>query len=385
MDKILFAVWGLLLVANLASIVLAARRLSSCDIAPAKRDRRPPVSIVIPLRGVEAFTGETLAHAFRLDWPSYELVFCVADATDPVIPEVVSACAANPGVPARLLTGDDRISANPKLNNCYKGWQAARHEWVVLADSNVLMPADYLERLMAAWQADTGLACSMPLASRPRGFWAEVECAFLNGHQVRWQYASEALGRGFAQGKSMLWYKPMLDGAGGIGALSAEIAEDAASTKLVNGLGRKVRLVNAPFEQPLGRRTLSEVWTRQGRWSRLRRVTFPARFAPEILAGALPPLVVGLAAAALAGIDPVAVAAFTVLALYLPELALAWSRDWHVSVRSLPAMVVRDLMLPAIWWLSLIDRPFNWRGNTMTIGTHGSELEMAPRSQTTGA
>ncbi len=137
------------------------------------------------------------------------------------------------------------------------------------------MPRDYVQHLMAAWRPDTGLVCSTPIGSRPDGFWAEVECAFLNTLQARWQYAGEALGLGFAQGKSMLWNKPMLDANGGIQALAAEIAEDAAATKLVNGLGLRVNLVASPFEQPLGRRTLGEIWSRQARWARLRRVTFP--------------------------------------------------------------------------------------------------------------
>ncbi len=139
---------------------------------------------------------------------------------------------------------------------------------------------------MAAWRPNTGLVCSTPIGARPHGFWAEVECMFLNSHQARWQYAGEALGWGFAQGKSMLWHKPMLDANGGIHALGAEIAEDAASTKLVSRLGLKVHLVSAPFSQPLGARTLNEVWSRQRRWARLRRVTFPAFFVPEIILGA---------------------------------------------------------------------------------------------------
>ena len=165
------------------------------------------------------------------------------------------------------------------------------------------MPRDYIQHLMAAWRPDTGLVCSTPIGSRPDGFWAEVECAFLNTLQARWQYAGEAVGLGFAQGKSMLWNKPMLDANGGIRALAAEIAEDAAATKLVNGLGLRVNLVAAPFEQPLGRRTLGEIWSRQARWARLRRVTFPLFFAPEILTGAVVPLLLALVAAASAGIS----------------------------------------------------------------------------------
>jgi ceramide glucosyltransferase len=365
-----------LLLSNLASIVLASSRLKPRRVIPPPVGVRPPVSIVVPSRGVEPFTEKTLQRAFSLDWPRYELIFCVAHAEDPVVKPIDAAIARHPDVPARLLIGDDRISANPKLNNCVKGWQAARHNWVILADSNVLMPKDYVQHLMAAWRSDTGLVCSTPVGSRPDGFWAEVECAFLNTLQARWQYAGEALGLGFAQGKSMLWNKPMLDASGGIQALAAEIAEDAAATKLVNGLGLKVNLVASPFEQPLGQRTLAEIWSRQTRWARLRRVTFPLFFAPEIFTGAAIPLLFALVAAASAGVSLPTTALCVLVIAYLPECLLAWSKGWYLSRRSVTAMIVRDAMLPAIWARGWLGGAVEWRGNAMTIRTREmTELE----------
>ena len=82
---------------------------------------------------------------------------------------------------------------------------AARHDWIILADANVLMPKDYIQRLLMSWRHRSGLVCSMPLGSRPGNLWAELECAFLNTFEARWQYCAEAFGMGFAQGKSMLW------------------------------------------------------------------------------------------------------------------------------------------------------------------------------------
>ncbi|TIT89832.1 MAG: ceramide glucosyltransferase, partial [Mesorhizobium sp.] len=119
-----------LLLSNFASIMLASSRLKARRIIPPPAEKQPPVS------------EETLDRAFSLDWPRYELIFCVAGAEDPVVKLINAAIARFPKVPARLLVGDDRISANPKLNNCVKGWQAARHDWEILADSNVLMPKD---------------------------------------------------------------------------------------------------------------------------------------------------------------------------------------------------------------------------------------------------
>lgn len=364
-----------LLLSNLASILLASSRLKRRHVTAAP-DRAQPVSIIVPSRGVEPFTQETLERAFSLDWPGYELIFCVAHAEDPVVRLIDAAIVRHPKVPARLLIGDDRVSANPKLNNCVKGWRAARHDWVILADSNVLMPKDYVQHLMAAWRPDTGLVCSTPIGSRPDGFWAEVECAFLNTLQARWQYAGEALGLGFAQGKSMLWNKPMLDANGGIQALAAEIAEDAAATKLVNSLGLRVNLVASPFEQPLGQRSFAEIWSRQTRWARLRRVTFPLFFAPEILTGAAMPLLLALIAAAGAGVSLPTTALCVLAIAYLPECLLALAKGWYLSPRSVTAMIVRDVMLPAIWARAWFGGAVEWRGNAMTIRTKAmTELE----------
>src|SRR5208283_1400110 len=194
----------------------------------------PAVSIVQPLCGVEAFSRETLRSIFALDYPDYEIVFCLANADDPIAPLVRGAIAAHPERPARLLIGDDRVSANPKLNNVVKGWKAATHEWVIIADSNVLMPPDYIQRLLARWRPSTGIVCSPPIGSQPESFGAEIECGFLNTYEARWQYAAEAAGFGFAQGKTMLWRRNILEAGGGIEALGAEIAEDAAATKVIH-------------------------------------------------------------------------------------------------------------------------------------------------------
>jgi ceramide glucosyltransferase len=354
----------LLALVQIGSIVIAGRRLGRVG-GPSRFPAEAPVSLVRPLHGVEAYSEEMLTRSFRLDYPAYELIFCVADPGDPIVPTVRRLIAAHPHVPARLILGDERISENPKLNNCLRGWRAAAHEWVVLADSNVAMPPDYLQRLQAAWRDDTGLVCSTPVGARPGSFMAEVECAFLNTLQARWQYAAEAFGLGFAQGKSMLWHKPFLDQRGGLQALAAEIAEDAAATKLVRAAGKRVHLVASPFEQPLGPRGVREVWARQLRWARLRRVTFPLFFVPEIGSGVLlPALLVALWAGSLTGLAGAAVLAAL---CYGAEDRLAARAGWHRSPRMLAALLVRDALIPAIWLGAWVQSAIVWRGNAMDV------------------
>jgi ceramide glucosyltransferase len=340
------------------------RREASHVAAPAGA---PPVSLVQPLCGVEAFSKETLASIFALDYPNYEILFCVADAADPIAPLVRRAIAANPGVPARLLIGDDRVSGNPKLNNVVKGWKAASRPWVVVADSNVLMPRDYIQRLMARWRADTGIVCAPPIGARPDSFAAEVECAFLNTYQARWQYAAETVGYGFAQGKTMLWRRSVLEAGGGIEALGAEIAEDAAATKLVHRSGLRAHLVSHPFQQPLGARRWRDVWARQVRWARLRRATFAPYYAPELLTTSA----FTIAAAAIAGpewgVDAPLAAILAVLVWYGAEAALALAAGWPLKWSSALAWIARDLLLPWLWIQGWNRDQFVWRGNVMSV------------------
>ena len=325
----------------------------------------PPVTIVRPVRGVDPYDEITLRSGFNLRYPRFELIFCCADANDPAATLIRKLMADHPLVSARLLTGEDRSTANPKLNNIIKGWQATGYEWVLIADCNVLMPADYIQRMFDAWQSDTGLVCAPPIGSLPQGFWAEVECAFLNTYQARWQYAADSTGFGFAQGKSMLWRRSILERAGGIRALGAEIAEDAAATKIVRRQELRVRLADRPFDQPLGVRSWRQLWARQVRWARLRRATFAIFFAPEILTCSLIPIGAGAIAAGTAGIDP-EIAAITLLSVwYGSEALLARLAGWHFTMLSAVAWVCRDLLIPAIWVAAWAGNSFNWRGNDM--------------------
>jgi ceramide glucosyltransferase len=354
---------------HIASIAIAALRLrrgGTCE-QPLPARQLPPVSLVRPLCGIDNYASDTLRSTFALNYPRYEILFCVASAKDPVVPLVQALMKEWPEADATLLVGDERVSNNPKLNNVLKGWRASAHDWIVLADSNVLMSSDYLARLFASWRADTGLVASPPIGSQPQGAWAELECAFLNTYQARWQYVSDACGHGFAQGKTMLWRRADLERAGGIEALARELAEDAASTKIVRAAGLKVRLVDRPFPQPLGPRTAGEVWNRQVRWARLRRATFFLHFAPEAVQGGLLPMIALAIVAPSLGLEVAPAVFLFAVFWYAAEALLAAVAGWHVSPRYPLFCLLRDLLLPVLFVSALQGDAFVWRGNEMQV------------------
>jgi ceramide glucosyltransferase len=367
MEWIALTFCAVVLTVHLFSAALAIWRVRFAPRASSRPRITPAVSILRPVCGLDPLDEMTLRSTFGPAHADAELVFCAARANDEAVPLVRRLMAEHPHIRARLLIGDDGATANPKLNNIIKGWDAAQSAWIVIADSNVLMPSDYIEQLFAAMRDDTGLVCSPPIGSRPSGFWAEVECAFLNTYQARWQLAADTCGFGFAQGKSMLWPKDVLDRAGGIRALGIEIAEDAAATKVVRGQGLRVRLVDRPFEQPLCIRNRRQVIDRQVRWARLRRATFQLCYLPEVLAGSLPLLASAAVASPSIGVGPVEACALVGGVWYGAEFALAKAAGWHVSALSLLAWAARDVALPAIWLKGWTGDGFTWRGNDMTV------------------
>ena len=360
---------GLSLTVHLVSHVMALGRLRLKPLIVSQATW-PEVTLVRPLRGVEPFSEETLAASFQLTYPSYEILFCVAQETDPVVPLVRAAMQRHQHVRARLLIGEDARFQNPKLDNMAKGYREAQGAYVVFTDSNLLVPEDYLQRVIGAFTADAGVVSAPPFGAEPGTFAADVECAILNSYAARVQYCVDYLGFGFAQGKTLAFRKSDLD-AGGFLAMDDEPAEDAAATKWARRNRRKVRLVRPAFPQPLGARSLNAVWSRHLRWARLRRATFPLLFAPEILSLSPVPLAAVAAATILSGAPSAPWMAAYALVWYGADYATSRLLGWPASLHRLLALPVRDFLLLAIWCGAWTGRSFTWHGHKMNASQAG--------------
>ena len=178
---------------------------------------RPPISLVRPVCGIDNFAELTLGSSFRLDYPDYEIIFCVAQARDPVVP-LIRAVDRGASAPARAAAHRRRPrQRKSETQQLRQGLERRRARLdracrFQCADAAAIIST----RLMARWDDATGLVCSPPAGSHPHGFWAVVECAILNTYQARWQYTADTIGVGFAQGKTMLWRRDILERAGGI-------------------------------------------------------------------------------------------------------------------------------------------------------------------------
>ncbi len=349
---------------HVATILLVAIRLGVRSQPPPLTDA-PPVTLIRPVSGLEYGLEAALETGFALSYPHFDLILCAEDEADPAVPLVRTLIAAHPEIRARLLIGRDPVGVSPKINNMVKGWKAAETDWIILSDSNALLPRDFVEGLFERWGEKTGVVSTATIGTLPGSFAAEIECAFLNSYQTRWGMAADIVGIGIVLGKTMLWRRDILERIGGLARIS-EAADDIAANRAVRRAGLRTRVARRTVLQALGPRTFAEMWRRQVRWAQARRIPAKGIFYSELLSVGLLPIAAMVVLTSSGFLPRVALPAFAVLWYGLEALLNAIAR-WPLSVRMPLAWIARDLLVPAVWVAGWFGGSMAWRGNDVDV------------------
>src|SRR5262245_16739157 len=105
---------------------------------------RPPVSILKPIRGLDPDSYENLASFCRLDYPEYEILLCIEPEDDAVRQLMERLTRDFPQRSIRVLEGSGRVATNDKVAKLERMVREARHEVLVINDSDVRARPDYL-------------------------------------------------------------------------------------------------------------------------------------------------------------------------------------------------------------------------------------------------
>ena len=322
----------------------------------------PPVSILKPVRGEDPDAYENYASFCRLDYPEYEIVFCVSDRNDPALSVIERVVRDFPACRIRVLFGSGRVATNDKVAKLVRLVNEAQYEHLVINDSDVRVEPDYLRTVVA------------PLADPKVGavtcFYAPTDeknavqhlqsvgmlSDFYAGLLVAWQLD----GVKFALGPTIATTRTRLAGFGGYEALENRPADDLLVGRLIAEQGYEVRLLSYSVLTVPDYGSMLDLFNKRLRWIVVMRKMRPAGHLGLIFTLGL------LWALATVAIRPAV--GFAYLGTYL---ALRWAMTWlvgswglkhRVSWQKYALIPVWDAMATLIWLLSFTRATIMWRG-----------------------
>ena len=302
---------ALVTIAGLLQAVLgwaAVRRYSDQIALPGAW--RPAMTVLKPLHGDEPMLEEALASFCSQDYPAaMQIVFGLQDAADPALHVIRRLRARFPGVDIDVVIDPAQHGVNRKISNLINMYPRAKHDVIVMADSDIHAPDGYLTELASALSRDgvglvttlyAGIGATRTLAARLGT--AQINHSFLPGALL-----ARRLGREDCLGATMALRRETLEDVGGLHALVHHLADDAVLGRLVVARGGAVALAATLPATTVPEMRITHLFAHELRWGRTIQSLAPVGFA---LSSLQYPLFWAALALLFSGLQPWALALF---------------------------------------------------------------------------
>jgi len=319
----------------------------------------PPVTILKPLHGAEPRLRENLTTYLAQDYPAAVQVVCgVQDPYDP-------ALLAIAGMAVSVVCDASRHGSNAKVSNLINMMAAAQHDVLVLSDSDIVVPSNYLRQVVAALaQPGVGAVTCFYRGRGDGNEWSRFAAYGIDtGYLPSGLFASRL---GLAQpcmGSTIALTRETLAQIGGFDAVADVLADDYALGEAVRSLGLRVAVAPPIVIHAGTERGPRALIAHELRWNVTIFRLSPWGFAGLGLLSPIPISVLAWACGFPLVFLP-AIFARAVVALRIRSLF----RYAPVSIRWLPH---RDLLSFVLFVATFFRQSVDWRGRTLGVTRSG--------------
>jgi ceramide glucosyltransferase len=328
------------------------------------------VSMLKPLHGNEPNLYENLRSFAEQDYPARQIVLGVNDAEDGALPAARALIRDLPGHDITLVVDPRTRGSNRKVANLENMLEAARHDIIVLADSDMRVEPHYLAAVTAPLgDPKTGVVTCLYKGVPNAGLWAQLGAMHINFWFLPGALVGEALGvGGGCFGATIALRRETLDRIGGFERLRDELADDHRIGDEVRALGLTVVLSPYIVEARVTEPTFAALWRHELRWARTERAVAPVGFAASVLSHSVTIAVLGAAAMGFALTSSIFLVISCVLRwatarIVADAVGVPAAKPWQLAVR--------DGLSFAVYVASFFGRTVVWRDEAFRVKASG--------------
>ena len=240
-----------------------------CSIPPQVPDSGwPAVSILKPVHGLEKDLDKNLRSICLQDYPQYQVIFCVQSETDRAIPLLKRLQAEFTSDLVTVVVEKRRVGANGKINNLVGGLAYAKHDFLVISDSDVYTRPDYLKAIVSPLgNPDVGFVCTFFKATSAATWFEKMELLTMNAcyfQDTVFAYVTKTAR--FCIGASLAFRRSSLQQIGGLESLADYFVEDYEMGRRMWEQGRKAAVAPYVVECTVDLKTPTQWWNHQVYW-----------------------------------------------------------------------------------------------------------------------
>lgn len=339
----------------------------------------PSVTILKPLKGSDTELFANLSSFCGQDYPCLQIVFGVADAADPAVQVVLELQAKFPSVMINLVIDPRQYGTNAKVSNLHNMYQAAKHEIILVADSDIRAAPGYLRRVLAELDDPrVGLVTCLYRAVSGGNLPALVEALCVNTDFVPMVLVARAVEKpSYAFGATIAMRRAALDEIGGFLPLANHLADDYQLGNRIAARGYRLALSDVVVETVMATGSWRRMFDRQLRWARTQRVCRPAGYLGSVVTHGTLWATLNLFCS---HFSPAAcVLAATTYGLRMATAGAICNRYLGAPLSAETALLVplKDLFTSAVWLLSFLGNTVHWSGHTFRIAKDGQMVQVS--------